>query len=109
MREHRRLLDDAGVPDSDKPKQAAIFTIVSFSKSAPTLYWTLWELFSRPDVLARVRAELAAHAVALTTDSSSGDSSSGDSDGGGGGGGGKSETGQTAAGAVGASGFVPWG
>lgn len=63
MKEHQRLLDDAGVPPTDKAKQAAIFTIASFSNSAPTLYWTLWELFSRPDILAQVRAELAAHAV----------------------------------------------
>lgn len=63
MREHQRLLGDAGVSDTDKAKQAAIFTIASFSNSAPTLYWVLWELFSRPEILARAREELEAHAV----------------------------------------------
>ncbi|KAL8383421.1 hypothetical protein RB595_006939 [Gaeumannomyces hyphopodioides] len=65
MKEHQRVLGEAGVPDDDKAKQAAIFTIASFSNSAPTLYWTLWELFSRPEVLAQVRQELEAHAVAI--------------------------------------------
>jgi len=51
MKEHRCLLEDAGIPVADQPKQAAIFTIASFSNSAPTLYWMLWELFSRRDVL----------------------------------------------------------
>ena len=63
MREHQRVLGDAGVSDTDKAKQAAIFTIASFSNSAPTLYWTLWELFSRPEILTEVRDELETHAV----------------------------------------------
>lgn len=63
VKDHRRVLDEAGIPDTDKAKQAAIFTIASFSNSAPTLYWTLWELFSRPDTLAELRAELEEHAV----------------------------------------------
>lgn len=63
MREHQRVLGDAGISDTEKAKQAAIFTIASFSNSAPTLYWTLWELFSRPQILTEVREELETHAV----------------------------------------------
>lgn len=63
MKEHQRILGEAGVPEADKAKQAAIFTIASFSNTAPTLYWTLWELFSRPELLAEVRAELGRNAV----------------------------------------------
>lgn len=64
MKEHQRVLGEAGISSTDKAKQAAIFTIASFSNSAPTLYWTLWELFSRPEILAEVRNELTQHAVA---------------------------------------------
>lgn len=63
MREHQRVLGEAGISDTEKAKQAAIFTIASFSNSAPTLYWTLWELFSRPQILSEVREELETHAV----------------------------------------------
>lgn len=63
VREHQRVLGEAGVSDVDKAKQAAIFTIASFSNSAPTLYWTLWELYSRPQILTEVREELETQAV----------------------------------------------
>ncbi|KAI1116688.1 cytochrome P450 [Nemania sp. NC0429] len=67
VREHQRTLAAAGVPAADRAKQAAIFTIASFSNSAPTLYWMLWELFSRPDVLAAVRSEVEANAMVTVT------------------------------------------
>ncbi|KAI9927014.1 hypothetical protein ASPWEDRAFT_55317 [Aspergillus wentii DTO 134E9] len=62
-RDHQQVLREAGIPDIDNAKQAAIFTIASFSNSAPTLYWTLWELFSRPTILTQVRDELETHAI----------------------------------------------
>ena len=63
MKEHQRVLGEAGVSDLDKAKQAAIFTIASFSNSAPTLYWTIWELYSRPGILVALRDELKTQAV----------------------------------------------
>ncbi|KAF4124352.1 Cytochrome P450 [Geosmithia morbida] len=68
MKEHQRVLSEAGISSTDKAKQAAIFTIASFSNSAPTLYWTLWELFSRPEILDEVREELMRHAVVKTAE-----------------------------------------
>jgi hypothetical protein len=62
-REHQRTLREAGICELDNAKQASIFTIAAFSNSAPTLYWTIWELFSRPEILAQVRQELESHAV----------------------------------------------
>ncbi|KAL3418727.1 hypothetical protein PVAG01_10443 [Phlyctema vagabunda] len=62
-REHQRTLREAGVCDLDNAKQASIFTIAAFSNSAPTLYWTIWELFSRPEILAEVRQEIMTQAV----------------------------------------------
>lgn len=62
-REHQRVLREAGISDLDNAKQASIFTIAAFSNSAPTLYWTIWEMFSRPELLTEVRQELQAQAV----------------------------------------------
>ncbi|KAI0395693.1 hypothetical protein F5Y17DRAFT_456763 [Xylariaceae sp. FL0594] len=43
------------------PSQAgSIFTVASFADSAPTLYWTLMEIYSRPGLLAEVRRDLEA-------------------------------------------------
>lgn len=68
MREHQRTLEAAGVSVVDRAKQAAIFTIASFSNSAPTLYWTLWELYSRPGILAEVRQEVEENAIGRPSD-----------------------------------------
>lgn len=62
-KEHKRVLRDAGISETDYAKQASIFTIAAFSNSAPTLYWALWELFSRPGILSEVRQELKVEAV----------------------------------------------
>ncbi|GAB0144416.1 hypothetical protein EsHS_00004892 [Epichloe bromicola] len=50
-REHKRVIREAGVNELDYAKQASLFTIAVFSNTAPTLFWTIWELFSRPKVL----------------------------------------------------------
>lgn len=70
-RDHQQVLRDASVPELDNAKQAAIFTIASFSNSAPTLYWTLWELFSRHEILAEVREELEAQAISGSKETAS--------------------------------------
>ncbi|KAH7329711.1 cytochrome P450 [Stachybotrys elegans] len=62
-REHQRMIREAGIGELDNAKQASLFTIAVFSNTAPTLYWTLWEIFSRPQILEEIRQELRAHAV----------------------------------------------
>lgn len=62
-KDHHRVLQEAGISELDNAKQAAIFTIAAFSNSAPTLHWTLWEMFSRPELLTEVRQELSAQAI----------------------------------------------
>ncbi|ATY64412.1 Cytochrome P450 [Cordyceps militaris] len=71
-REHKRVIVEAGVDEVDYAKQASLFTIAVFSNTAPTLYWTVYELFSRPDILAQVREELEAHAISREADGDSG-------------------------------------
>lgn len=62
-RSHQRVIRDAGICDLDNAKQASIFTIAAFPNTAPTLYWAIWELFSRSEVLNEVRQELEAQAI----------------------------------------------
>ncbi|KAL9040690.1 MAG: hypothetical protein Q9214_004383, partial [Letrouitia sp. 1 TL-2023] len=63
LKDHHRVLTEAGISETDYAKQAGIFTIASFPNSAPTLYWTIYELFSRPGILAEVRREVEEQAV----------------------------------------------
>lgn len=65
--------------ETDCVKQQATLPIGMLSNTVPTLYWTLWELFSRPALVAQVREELASHAIIITR------AKDGDGDGGGGG------------------------
>lgn len=58
IKERQRMMREAGLPEADLYKQASLLSIGVFSNTAPTLYWTIWELFSRPDVLAEIREEL---------------------------------------------------
>ncbi|KAI0143066.1 hypothetical protein GGR57DRAFT_508269 [Xylariaceae sp. FL1272] len=46
--------------------KAAIFTIASFANSAPMLYWTLLEVYSRPALPDEVSRDLAAYTISGT-------------------------------------------
>ncbi|KAH8882198.1 cytochrome P450 [Thozetella sp. PMI_491] len=61
--ERHRVQLAAGVPMEDVLRQDVTFPVAVFTNTTPTMYWTIWELFSRPDVLAEVRQELELHAV----------------------------------------------
>jgi cytochrome P450 len=63
FQERWRVLRESGISEIDCIKQQATLPIGMLSNTVPTFYWTIWELFSRDDVLAAVREELEAHAV----------------------------------------------
>lgn len=63
IRERQRILREGGVRFDDRVKQDASFCTAAFPSTVPTLFWTVYDLFSRPDVLAQVRAELLDNAV----------------------------------------------
>lgn len=58
-----RVLREAGISEMDFVKQQATLPIGMLSNTVPTFYWTIWELFSRADILSHVREELEAQAV----------------------------------------------
>ncbi|KAH0027772.1 cytochrome P450, partial [Aureobasidium melanogenum] len=61
--ERWRILSEAGLSEADCIKQQATLPIGMLSNTVPTFYWTIWELYSREDLLAEVREELKAHAI----------------------------------------------
>ena len=63
FKERWRVLHEAGISEMDCIKQQATLPIGMLSNTVPTFYWTFWELFSRQDVLTRVREELETQAV----------------------------------------------
>ncbi|OAR00692.1 hypothetical protein LLEC1_07074, partial [Akanthomyces lecanii] len=52
LTERWRVLRAAGVSETDCVKQQATLPIGMLSNTVPTLYWTTWELFSRPALVA---------------------------------------------------------
>lgn len=63
IKQRLRIQREAGVPERDVPQLESGFPVAVFSNSAPTCYWTIWELFSRDDLLNEVRREVEAQAV----------------------------------------------
>ncbi|KAI9903489.1 hypothetical protein N3K66_000018 [Trichothecium roseum] len=63
IRERQRILREGGVRFDDRVKQDASFCTAAFPSTVPTLFWTVYDLFSRPEILAQVREELLEHAV----------------------------------------------
>ncbi|KAF3063880.1 Cholesterol 7-alpha-monooxygenase [Daldinia childiae] len=61
--ERQRVLREAGMSFEDAAKQETSMCMAMFGSTVPTLYWTIWELFSRPKVLAEVREEIETQAV----------------------------------------------
>ncbi|KAI5210029.1 hypothetical protein E4T39_00452 [Aureobasidium subglaciale] len=68
FKERWRVLREAGVSEADCVKQQATLPIGMLSNTVPTMYWTIWELFCRPDVLAAVREEIEQKAVVRQDD-----------------------------------------
>ncbi|KAF4979790.1 hypothetical protein FZEAL_4064 [Fusarium zealandicum] len=67
--ERNRTMREAGICEDDIRKQEATFGTAAFANTVPTLYWTIHELFSRPEVLEEVRAEVAEQAVSGSKES----------------------------------------
>ncbi|KAI0903585.1 cytochrome P450 [Ustulina deusta] len=65
--ERQHILRDGGMSLEDAAKQETSFCVAMFGNTVPTLFWTIYELFSRPSLLAEVREEIATSAVSEVT------------------------------------------
>ncbi|KAF2468737.1 cytochrome P450 [Lindgomyces ingoldianus] len=63
VHERHRVLREAGISPDEIAKRDATFPIAMFANTIPTLYWAIWELFSRPTILKEVRDEIESRAV----------------------------------------------
>ncbi|KAK6951820.1 hypothetical protein Daesc_006345 [Daldinia eschscholtzii] len=66
--ERQRVLREGGMTLEDAAKQETSVSVAIFANTAPTLFWTIWELYSRPEVLEEVRQEIEANAVFRKSD-----------------------------------------
>lgn len=62
-KERLRSMQEAGIDEDDICKQQATFGTAAFANTVPIMYWTIYELFSRPDLLEEVRKEVIEQAV----------------------------------------------
>ena len=63
IKERTRILTEHGVPADDIARQTVLFNIPLLSNSAPTAFWTVFNIFSRPELLQELRTELEKVAV----------------------------------------------
>jgi hypothetical protein len=67
VKEQVRVMSVYGVPADDLARQRAAFDIALPSNTAPTAFWTLFNISSRPALLQELRAELEQNAVLSST------------------------------------------
>ncbi|KAM0551217.1 hypothetical protein ACHAPJ_008562 [Fusarium lateritium] len=64
--ERIRVMREAGIDEDDICKQQATFGTAAFANTVPIMYWTIYELFSRPELLNEVRKEVSEQAISGT-------------------------------------------
>jgi cytochrome P450 len=62
-KERLRSMQEAGIDEDDICKQQATFGTAAFANTFPILHWTIYELFSRPELLEEVRKEVSEKAI----------------------------------------------
>ena len=62
IRERQRILREAGIPEDDTYKMQSNLSD-AYPNFPPTLFWTIYEIYSRPELLEAIRQELFSKAV----------------------------------------------
>ncbi|KAI1333956.1 cytochrome P450 [Xylariaceae sp. FL0016] len=63
IRQRQKILRDGGIPEEDIYKMQATLSNAAFPNTVPTLFWTIFEIYTRPDLLEDIRRELYEKAV----------------------------------------------
>ncbi|KAF7531986.1 hypothetical protein G7054_g8369 [Neopestalotiopsis clavispora] len=58
-----RLLREGGIKEDDRYKIQATLSNAAYPNTVPTLFWTIYQIYSRPDLLKDIRQELFEKAV----------------------------------------------
>lgn len=62
LRDRTECLACYGIPFEENMRILSSFAVGVFPNTAPTMYWSIYEAVSRPDVIADLRQELEEHA-----------------------------------------------
>jgi cytochrome P450 len=63
IKDNDRVFRGAGWPEEDIARHHAILSNGVFSNLSPSLYWSIHDLYSRPEIVSEVRNELLTNAV----------------------------------------------
>ncbi|KAI0124120.1 cytochrome P450 [Xylariales sp. AK1849] len=63
IRQRQKLLRDGGVSEEDIYKMQATLSNAAYPNTVPTLFWSVYEIYSRPELLEAIRQELFDKAV----------------------------------------------
>jgi hypothetical protein len=69
IRERQRILREAGIPEDDTYKMQSNLSD-AYPNFPPTLFWTIYEIYSRPELLEAIRQEISSKAVRKSDDGS---------------------------------------
>jgi len=67
IKERQRLLREAGIPEDDTYKMQSNLSD-AYPNFPPTLFWTIYEIYSRPELLEAIRQEISNKAVQKSDD-----------------------------------------
>ncbi|KAF7531992.1 hypothetical protein G7054_g8365 [Neopestalotiopsis clavispora] len=67
IKERQRIMLEGGVPEEDSFKIQSTLSNAYFN-TIPTLYWTVYDLYSRPALLEAIRQEIQDHALQKSED-----------------------------------------
>lgn len=70
IQEHQRIFTEGGIGEKDIYKMQANFSHAAYPNTAPTLFWAIYEIYSRPDLLSSIRHEISTNAVRRSPDGS---------------------------------------
>jgi cytochrome P450 len=68
IQEHQRVFTEGGIGEKDIYKMQANFSHAAYPNTAPTLFWTVYEIYSRPELLEVIRQEIFSNAVRKSAD-----------------------------------------
>lgn len=68
VRERQRLMLEGGISKLDACKMQSTLSDAAYPNTVPTMFWTVYEIYSRPELLEAVRQEISRNALRESND-----------------------------------------
>ncbi|KAK7996769.1 hypothetical protein PG989_004809 [Apiospora arundinis] len=68
VQQRQKVMRDGGIAEEDTYKIQATLSNAAYPNTVPTLFWTIFEIYSRPQLLGDIRQELRDNAVSRSTE-----------------------------------------